>query len=854
MKLPIGALILLLALSAAGRGEAVHPEVLIGPAPEWVDPVALPEFEAEARADATEGVRHLLVDEQLDGATGDYFGHFARGFVTESGVQDSSRLSIAAEPSYEKIVLHQLDLIRGGERTSLLGRIEPRFLQREQSLDMDLYDGRVSVVWEIPDVRVGDVLEYAFSIRGRNPVLGDRLAGMHSTRWAVPVDLFQLRLSWPEEQPLEVLGRGDGLRHEQERGEGRMIHTWSRHDVPRILYEDNLPGWFATEDWVQYSENDTWGDVVDWALTHYELPETLPPSLEERIQQWSKLPPMQRVAAALTYTQDEVRYVSLSTGVHSYRPYSVEQVIERGFGDCKDKARMLCAILRRLGIDAWPALVNTGARQRIGEWLPSVIAFDHVVVLAEVDGEAVWLDPTVQFQGGPLRQRFFPDYGWALVVREGEEALTPVPGSGFDASHIRLEERYDIPGYDEPVTLDIEAVYEGGEGDWMRSYLASTSSEQIAKNYHDYILRLHPAAEPKRRPKFSDDRARNQISAVEAYAIEELWQPDEENPDMLRFEVFPFQISGLLQPPDVRRREMPLAVAYPKRIEERFVLKLPEPGEFEREDVVVRDPAFRFHYEAIPKGRTLLVRYRYESLKDHVRPDGLERYLENVDKARATLGYAVEIPKALREGTPTVTPTKKEPFLFAVWLPILFFLVVLAGMVGLVPAVLALILPRREPIPPPLSPLVGIRGWLWPLYASLLLGLLWLPVDAGIAIAMAAWPGDIETGEVSVRAMAGLGGLAVVIAGSAFFWPVQVAICINFFLRRRTVPWMARLYFLLVLVAVAVELGAQFALAVTVPWAWSPWLLAVRATTAVAALAWWLYLRNSRRVRLTFTG
>ena len=50
----------------------------------------------------------------------------------------------------------------------------------------------------------------------------------------------------------------------------------------------------------------------------------------------------------------------------------------------KDKSLLLSSILNELGIEAFPALVNTEAQTELARELPSPLAFDHCIVLGFV--------------------------------------------------------------------------------------------------------------------------------------------------------------------------------------------------------------------------------------------------------------------------------------------------------------------------------------------------------------------------------------------------------------------------------------------------------------------------------------
>ena len=72
--------------------------------------------------------------------------------------------------------------------------------------------------------------------------------------------------------------------------------------------------------------------------------------------------------------------MGLEFGIHGYKPYKVTQVLARRFGDCKDKASLLIALLREVGVDAELVLVRTRRGGRLDPEPASLAVFDHAIV------------------------------------------------------------------------------------------------------------------------------------------------------------------------------------------------------------------------------------------------------------------------------------------------------------------------------------------------------------------------------------------------------------------------------------------------------------------------------------------
>jgi hypothetical protein len=101
-----------------------------------------------------------------------------------------------------------------------------------------------------------------------------------------------------------------------------------------------------------------------------------------------------KVQAVYEVVQRSTKYVAFEFGVHSYKPYSVSTVERRGFGDCKDKAALLVALLRAVGVQAEFAMVRTRSAGAMAEEAYSAQLFNHAV--AYVPEFDLYLDGTAK--------------------------------------------------------------------------------------------------------------------------------------------------------------------------------------------------------------------------------------------------------------------------------------------------------------------------------------------------------------------------------------------------------------------------------------------------------------------------
>ena len=103
-------------------------------------------------------------------------------------------------------------------------------------------------------------------------------------------------------------------------------------------------------------------------------------------------------------------------GIGSHRPRLAADTLYRRYGDCKDKAVLLLALLKAMGFAPQAALVNLEQGASLPRQLPNPYAFDHVVVTLQLDGQRYWLDGTNLNQGTRLETMGVPYYRQALIL------------------------------------------------------------------------------------------------------------------------------------------------------------------------------------------------------------------------------------------------------------------------------------------------------------------------------------------------------------------------------------------------------------------------------------------------------
>jgi len=97
----------------------------------------------------------------------------------------------------------------------------------------------------------------------------------------------------------------------------------------------------------------------------------------------------ERIQAIGRYAQS-VNYISIQIDVGrggGYRPHAAVDVFNKNYGDCKDKANLMRALLKSLGVESYPVVIFSGdPNYVVPEW-PSPQQFNHCIIAVKVSEE-----------------------------------------------------------------------------------------------------------------------------------------------------------------------------------------------------------------------------------------------------------------------------------------------------------------------------------------------------------------------------------------------------------------------------------------------------------------------------------
>lgn len=544
--------------------------------PTWLRPAPTP-----TSAPSPDGlpVRVVFFDEQTRAGEGgvDIYSNYRLKVLTPPGLEVGN-LTRSWNPSTDDLVVHSLKIIRGGHVIDVLAKNKFRVIERENNLAYAMLDGTLTATLQVPGLQVGDELEFATTLRRRDPTFGGNVSGGIVLPAVGGPGVYRVRLVWPKGEALSWRATPDlGPLTVQTRGPEREIVDELRDPTTSPL-ADGAPARFNIRRLVEFSEFRTWGDVAHALWPVFASAETLAPTSPIRAEvakiASSAADPAARAEAALQLVQDRVRYVFVGLDGGAYRPATADETWSRRFGDCKAKTVLLIALLRQLGIESEAVLVNSAGGDGLDKRLPTPAAFDHVLVRIQIEGKTYWLDGTRQ---GDRRLTALPPAPsrWSLALREGPTDLAAITAEPPILPQQSIVLDVDASaGFTVPAKVREERAIRG-DGVWAtRTQLSSLSAEDAQRAVKAYIHEDEPWIDPAT-ASWRYDEVQGTLILVITGEARPAWQGNDQNGHSLAVYNAGFAPPSELKRPKEQDQAAPWLTEFPDYKRWTTIIRLP---------------------------------------------------------------------------------------------------------------------------------------------------------------------------------------------------------------------------------------------------------------------------------------
>ena len=408
------------------------------------------------------------------------FGQQVVKILQKKGTEDFKYRYVTYSPGEDDLKIQSAKIYKlddEGNITKVINAAGPF----DQSLSSDasrLYYNVTAHIHFFNNLEVGDVIEYTYrknQVAAKN-LYGDYFGSMTYIQTSLPKKKMRVVFITPSEKEYYYQFVRSDAEPEITEEDGKRIYSWTIHDVPKIRSEDKMPGLAEVTPYIHISTFKDWQDVGDWYWGLIQDQFILNQDGKDVVAQLVEGldTTLDKVRAIHNYVVKNTRYIGLEFGIHGHKPYKAYQVFDRKYGDCKDKATLIIAMLKEAGIDADIVILRTRKLGLIEPFPASLAVFNHAVCyIPELD---LYLDGTAEYSGTgefPWSDQGAP----VLLVSKNKQQFTKtsVANPGANTSS-------DV--YDVSVDIEGGVIIEGRrelEGQYNAYYRNSYQEEEMRK-------------------------------------------------------------------------------------------------------------------------------------------------------------------------------------------------------------------------------------------------------------------------------------------------------------------------------------------------------------------------------------
>lgn len=305
-------------------------------------------------------------------------------------------------------------------------------------------DVKVKVL-QIPAPDPGNIVGYEYEVEERPFFLQDQwyfqahdpVRESHYSLQLPPGWEFKVSwLNYPEVKPVEA---------------GANTWNWTVQDIKEVRHEPEMPPMpgIAGQMIVSFFSPGertlnglaAWNDMGKWYWNLTSGRYDASPEIKQEVAALtaSKTTQIQKMQALAEFVQHDIRYFGIELGIGGLQPHAAAEVFAHRYGDCKDKATLLRAMLGVIGVDSYYVVINS-RRGSVTRDMPAHDGFNHAITAIKLPdgmadpsliatwrhpklGELLFFDPTNELTPfGQIGGYLQANYG-LLVTPEGGELV-----------------------------------------------------------------------------------------------------------------------------------------------------------------------------------------------------------------------------------------------------------------------------------------------------------------------------------------------------------------------------------------------------------------------------------------------
>jgi hypothetical protein len=358
--------------------------------------------------------------------------------LKQQAVEPLSEQSFSYSPGHERMTINWIRVVKP---TGELISETPTHIQESDvpaRMGDPVYSDRKVKRISLTGLAPGTILDYSVTTEELKPFL----PGDFFNSWLVNPEMTILRSRYIVDVPagVDMRVREDNLNFpRQVKTVGnRKIYTWATANIPRVKGERFAADSNGVRMTIMTGSPTTWAKIASWYAANAKERYSVTPAVAAKLSDVVKGASTRddSIRAIHRWIAQDIRYVSIALGLGGYQPRTPDEVVATGYGDCKDKATLFVAALDKMGVTAYPVLLNS--RGGVRRELPTIEQLDHAIAAIKRGSSYQFVDLTAGLT--PFGQLPYDEQGeFGLVVHpDGTSEVVTLPADSGSSNGTRM--------------------------------------------------------------------------------------------------------------------------------------------------------------------------------------------------------------------------------------------------------------------------------------------------------------------------------------------------------------------------------------------------------------------------------
>jgi len=419
--------------------------------------------------------------------------YYLIALLDKKAIEDYTHISIPFNSYYKD---YKIDFARIISKDGVVNELKKDALQIKTP-NNNMYNDTKIIEFSLPSMKNGSFIEYKLTFNSKKQLINKHwsksgyIGRFHINNSSARIDSVRsskIEVSIPKTNKLFTKFYNIKVKPKIKTVENKKIYSWQFNDISKFDFED-----LTAISYYRIVPNYSFSTMKNWSVLNNQFNEIF----NEKVVVDSKIKNLaskitkntkndeEKIEKIYKYLQENIKYVFANFGSGGFTPHSTHEILENLYGDCKDQSILFISLLRAVGIEAHPTIVNASLFTKFDKEIVMPQYFNHMITY--IPSKNLWVDTTGSNFTFPGTSVNTIDKN-SLIIKDKVEIKKI---TNKLENEILITKRYDYKNNNQ--LLNVEIDFKGAYSDHYKA-LYSQYDSKLTDMYESFFAQLYNSA------------------------------------------------------------------------------------------------------------------------------------------------------------------------------------------------------------------------------------------------------------------------------------------------------------------------------------------------------------------------